>query len=116
LQFTPNLNAVRVARPFFTHLEVWPDIVIPELRVAIEYDTTGRAGLEHVGTREPIDRRKDRLLRSVGWEVVRVRTSKLHRLGPHDVLGSGVTDKLIERLLDELRATRGHLIVDCYLR
>lgn len=116
LEFTTDLSAVRVARPFFTHLEVWPDIVIPELRVAIEYDTTGRDGLEHVGKRERIDLRKDRLLRSVGWEVVRVRTGKLQKLGSHDVLGSRVTNTLIERLVDELRAARGHLFVDCYLR
>lgn len=66
LHFEPGLNAVRVARPFVTHLEVWPDIVIDELRVAIEYDTTGRDGLEHVGRREAVDRRKDRMLRAAG--------------------------------------------------
>src|SRR5215218_8784968 len=36
LDFTLDLNAVRVRWPFFEHLEVWPDIVIPELRVAVE--------------------------------------------------------------------------------
>jgi hypothetical protein len=60
LQVDLGFTAVRVARPFFQHLEVWPDIVIGELRVAIEYDTTGRDGLEHVGRREDTDRRKDR--------------------------------------------------------
>src|SRR5690606_17887225 len=50
-------NAVRVRRPFFEHLEVWPDILLPELRIAVEYDTTGRHGLEHVGRREHADRR-----------------------------------------------------------
>ena len=47
----PDVNAVASARPFFDHLEVWPDIVIPELRIAVEYDSTGRHGLEHVGKR-----------------------------------------------------------------
>lgn len=116
LEFTAGHNAVRLARPFFDHLEAWPDIVLPELRVAIEYDTTGRDGLEHVGKREPIDKRKDRLLRAVGWEVVRIRTSKLHPLGPHDVVGAGISEKLIDRMLDELREVRGHLFVDCYLK
>jgi len=115
LQFEPGLNAVRVARPFFTHVEVWPDIVISELRVAIEYDTTGRDGLEHVGRREAVDRRKDRMLRAAGWEIVRIRCGKLQPIGPHDLIASGVTSKLVDRLLDELRNIRGDLIVDCYL-
>ncbi|WP_394768777.1 zinc-ribbon domain-containing protein [Lacisediminihabitans sp.] len=108
-------NAVRVPRPFFSHVEVWPDIVIAELRVAIEYDTTGRDGLEHVGRREQTDRRKDRLLRSAGWEVIRVRCGKLQPIGPHDIQASGVSATLIERVLDELREVRGDLIVNSYL-
>ena len=115
LNFEPGPNAVRVAHPFFTHLEVWPDIVISELRVAIEYDTTGRDGLEHVGRREAVDRRKDRMLRAAGWEVVRIRCGKLQPIGPHDLIAPGVTSKLLDRLLDELRRIRGDLIVDCYL-
>lgn len=107
-------NAVRVARPFYDHLEVWPDIVIPELRVAVEYDTIGRHGLEHVGPREASDRRKDRLLRAVGWEVVRVRCRPLAALGPFDVEASGVTDAVVERILSALGEIRGDLIVDAY--
>ena len=115
LAYTATATAVRVARPFFEHLEVWPDIVIPELRVAIEYDTTGRDGLEHVGKREAVDLRKDRFLRAVDWDVIRVRTGKLLPLGPHDLQASTISERLIDRLLDELRKARGHLIVDCYL-
>ncbi|MCU1533534.1 MAG: hypothetical protein JWR53_15 [Glaciihabitans sp.] len=109
------LNAVKVARPFFFHVEVWPDILLPELRVAIEYDTTGREGLEHVGRNEERDRRKDALLRAVGWEVVRVRCGKLRPIGPYDVMASGVTGTLIDRLIDQLRLARGDLIVNAYL-
>ncbi|WP_150307437.1 hypothetical protein [Planctomonas psychrotolerans] len=109
-------NAVRVARPFFSHVEVWPDILLPELRVAIEYDTVGRDGLEHVGRREPIDRRKDRLLRAAGWEVIRIRVGKLLPLGPYDIVASGVTDLLIERIVDRLGEVRGSLLVAAYLR
>lgn len=116
LDYTADATAVRLARPFFDHIEAWPDIIIPELRVAIEYDTTGRDGLEHVGKREPVDRRKDRALRAVGWEVIRVRTGKLLPLGPHDIQAGSISNKLIDRLLDELRDARGHLFVDCYLR
>jgi very-short-patch-repair endonuclease len=113
LDMTPN--AVATSRPFFDRAEVWPDIIIPDLKVAIEYDTIGKFGLEHVGTREAIDRRKDRLLREVGWQVIRIRCGKLRPLGPHDVIASGVNATLIERVLEELRIIRGSLFVDAYL-
>lgn len=115
LPLDPSLNAVRVARPFFNHVEVWPDILVPELRVAIEYDTTGREGLEHVGRNEERDRRKDALLRAVGWEVVRVRCGKLQPIGPYDLTASGVSGKLIDRLIEQLGVIRGELIVSAYL-
>lgn len=113
VDLTPN--AVKVARPFYSHVEVWPDIVIAELRIAIEYDTTGRDGLEHVGRREASDRRKDRLLRAAGWEVVRVRCGRLQAIGPFDLIASGVGGSLVARILDRLREIRGDLIVDAYL-
>jgi hypothetical protein len=95
---------------------VWPDIVLSELRVAIEYDSTGRHGLEHVGKREVADRRKDAALRSAGWQVIRLRTGRLPVLGPHDLQLSGLNRQTIPRLLDELRVIRGSLLVDAYLR
>jgi hypothetical protein len=116
LGVTAGFNAVRVARPFFDHVEVWPDILLPELRVAVEYDSTGRHGLEHVGKREDADRRKDRALRSAGWEVVRIRTGKLEKLGPHDLQLSSLGRRGIPMLLDVLREIRGPLLVDAYLR
>ena len=109
-----SFNAVRVARPFYGHIEVWPDIILSELRVVIEYDTTGRTGLEHVGRREESDRRKDRLLRQAGWEVVRVRCGRLQPLGPHDIVSSGVSDNLVARILERLAEIRGALIVASY--
>jgi len=116
LEFTPGVNAVRVARPFFEHLEVWPDIVIPELRIAVEYDSTGRHGLEHVGPRQDADLRKDRTLRSARWEVVRIRTGRLEKLGPWDLQVSGTGKKTLAALLDAFRAIRGELIVEAYRR
>jgi hypothetical protein len=116
LGVTPGYNAVRVSRPFFDHVEVWPDFLLPELRIAVEYDSTGRHGLEHVGKREGADRRKDRMLRSARWEVVRIRTGKLEKLGPHDVQLSSVGRKGLDRLIDEFRVIRGPLMVDAYLR
>ena len=106
---------MRVARPFFDHVEVWPDILLPELRIAIEYDSPGRFGLEHVGQREETDRRKDRALRAAHWEVVRIRTGKLEKLGPHDLQLSKVGRKGLDQLVDALRGIRGPLLVDAYL-
>lgn len=116
LALTEGVNAVRVPRPFFRHLEVWPDLVYPELRIAIEYDSIGRHGLEHVGRREEVDRRKDRALRSAGWEVVRLRTGKLEPLGPHDLRLASWNRRSLDRLVDTLRVIRGPLMVDAYLR
>ena len=116
LEFTAGLNAVRVTRPFFEHVEVWPDIVIPELRIAVEYDSTGRHGLEHVGTRQNADLRKDRALRSAKWEVVRIRTGRLEKLGPWDLQVSATGRKTMTALLDVFRSIRGELIVEAYRR
>lgn len=116
LDFAGGATAVRLTRPFFEHLEAWPDILLPDLRVAIEYDTTGRHGLEHVGRRQVADLRKDRLLRETGWEVIRVRTGKLPALGPFDLCVSGVTARLPGLVLDRLRDIRGPFFVDAYLR
>ncbi|WP_144759037.1 hypothetical protein [Curtobacterium sp. 9128] len=114
--FTFDRNAIRLDRPFHDHVEAWPDIVLPELRVAIEYDSTGRHGLEHVGPREDSDRRKDRAVRGVGWEVVRIRTGRLPALGPHDLQVSGISGRTITQLVDTLRDLRGALFVDAYAR
>ncbi len=115
IEFSEGVNAIRLGRPFFDHLEAWPDILLPELRVAIEYDSTGRHGLEHVGSREAADQRKDRAVRAAHWEVVRVRTGKLPALGPYDLQVNGVTKRTYTALIDRLRDIRG-LVVDAYLR
>lgn len=116
LHFDGGVNALRLRTPFFDHVEAWPDILLPELRIAIEYDTIGRFGLEHVGKREAADRRKDRAVRAAGWEVVRLRASPLPLLGPYDLSVSSVTKKAFAQLLDTLRDIRGPLMVDAYLK
>ncbi|WP_203580261.1 zinc-ribbon domain-containing protein [Microbacterium hibisci] len=116
LAVTPGLNAIRTSRPFFDHLEVWPDILLPELRIAVEYDTVGKHGLEHVGRREEADRRKDRALRASGWEVVRLRMGKLEPLGPFDLQLASWTKTGRARLLDVFREIRGSLLIDAYVR
>jgi hypothetical protein len=115
ISVTAGMNAVRVGRPFFQHLEVWPDLLLPELRVAVEYDSIGRHGLEHVGAREAADKRKDRALRGAGWEVVRIRTARLQAIGPFDIEASDWNRRGLDRLLDTLREIRGPLFVDPYL-
>lgn len=111
-----GLNAVRVRTPFFGQLEVWPDIVIGELGIAIEFDTVGRAADEHVGRREAADRRKDRLLAEVGWSVIRVRCRPLRALGPDDLEIAGVSRTAVEALIERMVETRGALLVRAYER
>lgn len=114
VDLTPN--AVRIRSPFFDRLEVWPDIVIPELAVAIELDTIGRNADEHIGRRESVDRRKDRLLREVGWEVVRLRVRPLRPLGPFDLVVPGMSQRAIDALVDRVGEARSPLFVDAYRR
>jgi hypothetical protein len=109
-------NAIRLREPFFDHLEAWPDIVLGDLRIAVEFDTVGRYGLEHSGKREAVDERKDRLIRRAGWEVVRVRLDPLPAIGPFDVLAKSVTNAVADRVVDRFREIRGSLFVDAYLR
>lgn len=116
LELADGPNAVRVATAFHGHLEVWPDLVLAELKIAVEYDTVGRHGLEHVGRKERRDRQKDRLLRAVGWEVVRVRVRPLSPLGPNDLVVGRVTDRVIDELLDVFGRLRGELLVAAYRR
>lgn len=109
-------NAITIGQPFHGRSEVWPDVVIAEFAVAIEYDTVGRAGDEHVGRRERSDRRKDALLRAAGWEVIRLRQKPLRPLGPHDLVVAGVSGDAVERLVDRIAELRGELFVAAYRR
>lgn len=109
-------TAVRVRTPFFGRLEVWPDIVMPELAIAVELDTVGRNGDEHVGRRERADRRKDQLLAEVGWQVVRLRCRPLRALGPDDLVVAGVSHSAVDALIERLSEVRGHLLVQAYAR
>lgn len=111
-----SLNAVRVRTPFFGRLEVWPDIVIGELGIAIELDTVGRNADEHVGRREAADRRKDRLLTDVGWGVIRMRCRPLRALGPDDLVVAGVSQAAVDAVIERMAETRGALLVRAYER
>ena len=116
LEVDLSLTAVRTRTPFFGRLEVWPDIVIAELGIAIELDTIGRNADEHVGRREVADRRKDRLLAEVGWSVIRMRCRPLRALGPDDLEVAGVSRAAVDALIGRMIETRGALLVHAYAR
>jgi len=116
LEVDLSSTAVRVRTPFFGRLEVWPDVIIPELAIAVELDTVGRNGDEHVGRRERADRRKDQLLAEVGWHVVRLRCRPLRALGPDDLVVAGVSQRAVDALIDRMGEVRGHLLVQAYVR
>ena len=52
---------------------------------------------------------------AAGWEVVRIRTGKLEKLGPHDVQLSALGRRGLDQLLDAFRDIRGALMIDAYL-
>lgn len=99
----PGVNALKFAGDFMGNEYGRPDILIPGLRVAIEFDgrRSGKRPTGHV-TRDgkQQDILKDQRIREVGWEVVRVRTGRMGILGPFDVkvrekLGPADTPKII---------------------
>lgn len=102
-----RVNAIRISRTFYGKPEVWPDIIIPALRIAIEYDDPGRDGTSHRGLKESSDREKDAALAEVGWEVIRVRAGGLGPLGPHSVVCSGVSGLVVDRIMELLCELRG---------
>ena len=65
-----------------TKRTMWPeiDIVVPDLRIAVEYD-----GSYHHRDRIEQDRRKSELLRRLGWQVIRIRTGDLAPITDLDV-------------------------------
>ncbi|MFC9918823.1 hypothetical protein [Agromyces binzhouensis] len=108
-------NAVRTARMFHGRQEVWPDILVAELRVAIEYDDPGRSGRAHRGLKEGSDVEKDEALREVGWEVIRIRGGGLAPLGPYSIPCRGITGAVADEVVRLLRAIRGDEAVDALL-
>lgn len=102
-----RVNAVKINRTFYGKPEVWPDILVPALRIAIEYDDPGRDGTAHRGLKEASDREKDAALSEVGWEVIRVRAGGLDELGANSIVCSGVTAAVADRVIEHMRRIRG---------
>jgi very-short-patch-repair endonuclease len=111
-----RVNAIRINRTFYGKPEVWPDIIIPALRVAIEYDSPGRAKTAHRGLKEVSDREKDAALEEVGWAVIRVRADGLGPVGRHSIPCSQVTAELVEEILAMLAAIRGEEALAALMR
>lgn len=83
----PGFNALMYGAEFRGAAWGRPDIIIPGLRVVVEFDGTGldlEWGHDTPEGREA-DLDKDRLTRAVGWEVIRIRTGGTERLGPYDL-------------------------------
>ncbi|UOE45004.1 hypothetical protein [Agromyces larvae] len=107
LHLPHRVNAVHVRRTFHGRTVVWPDILVPALRIAIEYDDPGRSGRSHRGLREASDLEKDEALREVGWEVIRVRGGGLGPLGRHSVVCRAITNEVADAVVARMRDIRG---------
>ena len=110
-----RVNAIRINRTFYGKPEVWPDIIIPALRVAIEYDSPGREKTSHRGLKAASDREKDDALAEVGWAVIRVRADGLEPLGPYSIVCSGVTADVVDQVLAMLVEIRGEAAVSALM-
>lgn len=107
-----GVNVVRIARTFFGRQEVWPDILVPQLRIAIEYDDPGRSRRAHKGLKEASDIEKDEALGEVGWEVIRIRGGGLEPLGPHSIGCASLTPAVADEVVARMRLIRGDAAVD----
>ena len=111
-----RVNAIRISRTFYGKPEVWPDIIIPALKVAIEYDSPGRDKTSHRGLKEVSDREKDAALEEVGWAVIRVRADGLEPVGRYGIVCSGVSAALVGEILTMLAEIRGADAVAALMR
>jgi rubrerythrin len=103
--------------PVHRRSPVRADIVVPDLRVIVEYD-----GVRFHAELDRRDRAQTAALKSVGWTVLRVREQPLHGLGGHEIFVSptepikSVTVKVLralekmgyvaERMSEYMRDTR----------
>ncbi|WP_139417220.1 hypothetical protein [Agromyces laixinhei] len=110
-----RVNAVRIARMFYGKQEVWPDILVPQLRIAVEYDDPGRSRRAHLGVKAGSDLEKDAALREVGWEVIRIRAGGLEPIGPYSIVCRSLTIAVVDDVVSTMREIRGDAAVDALL-
>ena len=115
IRLNHRVNAVHIARTFYGRREVWPDVIVPQLRIAVEYDDPGRSRRAHLGLKEAADLDKDDALREVGWEVIRVRAGGLEAVGPHSVVCRQLTPAIVDEVVERMRRIRGDAAVDALL-
>ena len=116
LEVTPGFNAVRVAGRSSTTSRCGPTSCSPSC--ASPSSTTAPAGSGSsmsAGARMSTGARTA-CCGSAGWEVVRIRTGRLEKLGPYDLQLSGTGRKTVARLLEVFGEIRGQLIVESYRR
>lgn len=107
-----GVNTIRLARMFYGKQEAWPDIVIPALRIAVEYDDPGRSRRAHRGLKAASDREKDNALAEVGWEVIRIRAGGLESLGANSVVCATLNAGAVDAAIARMREIRGNAAVD----
>ncbi|WP_350346761.1 hypothetical protein ABIQ69_08870 [Agromyces sp. G08B096] len=112
LRLHHRVNAIRIARTFHGRREVWPDIIVPSLRIAVEYDDPGRSRRAHLGLKEASDLDKDDALREVGWDVIRVRGGGLGPIGPNSIVCRSITAEVADAVVRRMRELRGDAAVD----
>ncbi|WP_188744232.1 hypothetical protein [Agromyces bauzanensis] len=107
-----RVNAIHIARTFYGRREVWPDVIVPQLRIAVEYDDPGRSRRAHQGLKEASDLDKDDALREVGWEVIRIRAGGLGPVGRHSIVCRRLAPAVVDEVVERMRRIRGDAAVD----
>jgi len=115
IRLNHRVNAIHLARTFHGRREAWPDIIVPQLRVTVEYDDPGRTRRAHRGLKAGSDAEKDDALREVGWEVIRVRAGGLGPLGPHSIVCAALTEAVADEVVERMRSIRGDAAVESIL-
>ncbi len=108
----PGVNTIRLARMFYGRQEAWPDIIVPALRIAVEYDDPGRSRRAHRGLKQASDIEKDDALAEVGWEVIRIRAGGLESLGANSIVCASLTVASVDQVVERMRQIRGDAAVD----
>lgn len=100
-----DANAVRIDGDFYGFLHVLPDILLPQLRIAVELDSPGRYGDGHRGMYAARDRLKDQRLAEVGWKVIRVRIDGLEPVDHAEcVVAKSLTKTAIAEVIELIGA------------